>query len=1198
MCNAAYWKQRTIAVTTDIDVNLEPLSGYRLIEHIGSGGYGEVWRAEAPGGLTKAIKFVFGQHNEKRASNELRALDRVREVRHPFLLSLERIEIVDGRLLVVTELADGSVKDRFEAARREGLCGIPRDELLSYLRDAADALDFMSEAHALQHLDIKPENLLLLAGHVKVADFGLVKDMRKSEASIVGGMTPLYAAPEVFRGGPSTRSDQYSLAIVYLEMLTGTLPFVAGNAAELTLQHLNDEPDLSALSMTDRFVVSRAMAKDPHHRYATCREFVDALVKPAKAAAAFDELAPGSAPPGASSARTQPPPRSHLATALFDESHTPWNATPEQLLIAQPPVEAKLVDLPAVDVGKRDVRSMPTLVLGIGGAAGRVLTHLRRMLEEPYNGSPLLPVQFLLLDTDARALSDAARRRSGRLTPSETLHLPVRSPQHYREHSRQLLHWLSRRWLYNIPRSLKTEGLRPLGRLALVEHAREAVHGIRQAIVQAVDANRTTTATASSELALCKGAVRVFVVASISGGTGGGMALDIGFATRAILKQLGLAAAELIGVAMHSTGRDARHSELARVNAFAWLTEHQHFQRPDNAYPGDSYCGLPSHQEGVAAFDSTYLIHLGENLDEVAFDQATQGVSEYLRLNALATISPFFDACREKLRDAAVNPGCRESRTLRSFGVFRRTAAADELCEELAIRVSRQVLAGWRGPQTRIETKSPSERVPTASARASEVGVWLQPDMGESKEQRPSPPGSDQLVRRLQLDSAGLATNARAIVELQLGGDAVSFLSAWAAKQASMRVADEFVQLQAINRMFGVTDDTAKNPKIFLLGQSISAIVQPLEEKLRSEIRRWWSSRIDDPRDRLPGTRQALCWINEHFHEVESDLKRLRQSVEVKLIEVREAVGHGESRAAGGNAEAIHPFSQRILAYFRLRLDQSAIGAAEHMVRLILADATAMADELTALGREIDQIESALARAAAVENVNRQSATDKESPPASDSLWWANVESALPKLAAEVDVRLQADYLHDNGGLLNTIMQGGRPRAMLCAKLQEASHRAAQQFLAGVSVLEHSANAHAQQDRGELRSGLAAATPQLLEFGGTRRVLAVLPGDSAVKADPADLSLALGVDAACVRGADNSLTLCVEAGELSVEHIALNLVQRRRDRVDFAERVHCRTDIAWTPLLAGSATTAVSVWNGPDHRSTQAGQELCKTLVI
>ena len=70
----------------------------------------------------------------------------------------------------------------------EGLPGIPRDELIHYIRDAADALDYISESHSLQHLDIKPENLLVVGGHVKVADFGLVKDLCEATASLMGGL--------------------------------------------------------------------------------------------------------------------------------------------------------------------------------------------------------------------------------------------------------------------------------------------------------------------------------------------------------------------------------------------------------------------------------------------------------------------------------------------------------------------------------------------------------------------------------------------------------------------------------------------------------------------------------------------------------------------------------------------------------------------------------------------------------------------------------------------------------------------------------------------------------------------------------------------------------------------------------------------------------------------------------------------------
>src|SRR5262245_664493 len=114
--------------------NREPIAGYEVKERIGVGGYGEVWSAQAPGGLPKAIKFVYGFFDDERASRELKALNRIKQVRHPFLLSLERIEVVDGQLLVVTELADMSLKDRFEQVKADG--GIPRDELMGYMRDA------------------------------------------------------------------------------------------------------------------------------------------------------------------------------------------------------------------------------------------------------------------------------------------------------------------------------------------------------------------------------------------------------------------------------------------------------------------------------------------------------------------------------------------------------------------------------------------------------------------------------------------------------------------------------------------------------------------------------------------------------------------------------------------------------------------------------------------------------------------------------------------------------------------------------------------------------------------------------------------------------------------------------------------------------------------------------------------------------
>src|SRR4051812_26794127 len=188
-----------------IEPNSEPIPGYRLIERLGGGGFGEVWKCEAPGGLHKAIKFVFGNldiagDSGHRAEQELKALKRVASVRHPYILSLERYDIVEGQLLIIMELADRNLWDRYRECRNQGLGGIPREEMLGYMDETAEALDLMNSQYQLQHLDIKPQNLFLIRNHVKVADFGLVKDMDGSQASVTGGITPVYAAPETFDG--------------------------------------------------------------------------------------------------------------------------------------------------------------------------------------------------------------------------------------------------------------------------------------------------------------------------------------------------------------------------------------------------------------------------------------------------------------------------------------------------------------------------------------------------------------------------------------------------------------------------------------------------------------------------------------------------------------------------------------------------------------------------------------------------------------------------------------------------------------------------------------------------------------------------------------------------------------------------------------------------------------------------------------
>ena len=278
----------------------EPIPGYKLMERLGSGGFGEVWRCEAPGGIFKAAKVIYGDLRERDtdsyrfAEQELKSLKRVKAVRHPYLLSLDRYDIVEGRLVIVMELADCNLWERFREHRRAGRPGIPREELLQYMAETAEVLDLMNDKHQLQHLDIKPQNLFLLYNHVKVADFGQVKDLEGLVASVTGGITPVYAAPETFDGFVSRFCDQYSLACVYQELLTGHRPFDGTSMQQLLMQHLQAPPNLLPSPAGERSALAKALSKKPDDRFPN----VSSMVKAIREGSAVRVAVPAAVPAG------------------------------------------------------------------------------------------------------------------------------------------------------------------------------------------------------------------------------------------------------------------------------------------------------------------------------------------------------------------------------------------------------------------------------------------------------------------------------------------------------------------------------------------------------------------------------------------------------------------------------------------------------------------------------------------------------------------------------------------------------------------------------------------------------------------------------------------------------------------------------------------------------------------------------------
>ena len=563
----------------------EPIPGYRLLERLGAGGFGEVWKCEAPGGIFKAAKVIHGDLRAKDsdlvryAEQELKALKRVKQVRHPYLLALDRYDIVEGRLVIVMELADCSLWDRFRECRDRGLPGIPRDELMQYMLESAEVLDLMNDQFQLQHLDIKPQNLFLLYNHVKVADFGQVKDLQGLMATVTGGITPVYAAPETFDGVVTRYCDQYSLACVYQELLTGTRPFDGSSMSQLLMQHVNLPPNLEPSPRADRPALARALAKRPEDRWPSVTAFVRALVGDSC-------LVP------------------RTATAR-DTADTPTRAATFDTPVAQPglnlgeqetPRFAEAygpIFTPAPPERVGDGPLQPALVIGLGGAGLKVLQRLRFDLAERHGPRALSPaVRALYVDTDPDALDSAARGsvrdRLAPLDADEIFAARLNRSAHYlkpRFNGRNLIEgWFDPQLLYKLPRTPTTMGVRLFGRLAFLDHYRALMAKVQAEIEAALAGDALERTAARAGVGARTNRPRVYIAGGLSGGTCGGMFLDLAYATRSRLKRMGYENPDVVGLFVLPPADATLTPAHALGNTHAALLELNHYARGDTAF--------------------------------------------------------------------------------------------------------------------------------------------------------------------------------------------------------------------------------------------------------------------------------------------------------------------------------------------------------------------------------------------------------------------------------------------------------------------------------------------------------------------------------------------------------------------------------------------------------------------------------------
>ena len=1056
----------------------------------------------------KALKIVYGFHDEKRAQAELKALDRVKSLRHPFLLNLERIEVYEGQLVVVTELADKSMADLFNECIVEGEPGIPREKILQYVRDAGDALDYMSSEQGLQHLDIKPENLLMVSGHVKVADFGLIKDLHNASQSMMQGMTPAYAAPELFDGRPGKKSDQYSLAIVYQEMLTGVRPFPGSTPAQLAAQHMHGKPNLQALPKSDQPIIAKALAKDPAHRFNTCREMADELISrrriKKKVVTRIREVR--------YDADTE------TNTAVFDSQLT--NDFTKILSPAGTPYQAdpiSPIDPPECDPSTATFR--PTIVVGVGCTANKVVQRVKQQLATRYGSMGLLPAfKVVGIDSDRNALmSLASRSESVALNSDETIPIPLRKPEAYRDYASKFK-WLSRRWIYNVPRSLQTEGLRPLGRLAFADH----FEALWSSLSDSLDALTLpeNLATTCETLGMNPGKIdqpRVIVVSTISGGLGSGMTLDLAYTLRLLMAEKAMKTDALTGILLHAAYRRDRDPGLAAANAFAFMTELRHYN--DSGYEGDVSLGIPEFED-QSPFEYTYYRDLGRDLNQSDFEKKLSGVAEYIGLGSISNCSVFFDACREKQKEL-------EHFSLRSFGLSVSGPGIHGLGEMAVNRLSRGLLSRWI----------------FGASGGGEDGLAL----------------VDKTFAKFNLSYEaifeGIQRETKKIVTQEKVRQALDQMREMLGQKSSPQL--ELQVKKVMDDLYGPAvennDGSSEDPMVCLeMDNFIGHAAISGGDELSLEFFELLNRETLD----LELVDQCVNLSQERLGDWSLSLGQQLSEEQVNLQALLSGAFQKMKKSAGNDAfTLLEEYVRRREYYFFLKYTKEFARVLSRSLNSAAAVTHKFKSHLQLIAKEFPK-ETDLSSFVSEDGFNM------------DCLMNDSIHSDLENQISRTEIQVYSSLIEDRGGFAESLNQSSVWQHRLPGEIRTAAQRVLADAYQKLCLDEITVQAGIAPEQliSWLNHKISAARPEVDNCGGSMRMILGLPTFSKADAVLQLMENHFHLKQKPINGTYGNFVICFECEDVALASVAFRLLEDRSDAVELVKRLHTRNDIQWSSL--------------------------------
>ncbi len=266
----------------------QKIGKFKIRSYLGGGRFGDVYLAEDTIINEEFALKIFRSSPGASFSSFLKEIKTLYTLEHPSIVRYYTTEMFEGKLILVTEYIKGITLRKYI----EENAPVSLESARRIIYPICDALDY-AHSKGIVHRDVKPENIMICDdGRVKLMDFGLAKFLEGEMTQSIAG-TPSYMAPECWAGKYSPESDQWSIAVILFELLTGVNPFSGNNLEAIRNKIKKSSPRWELLKdFPDELksALRKALSKRVSERFKSCNSFLQAIFHEKKEEISFIEM--------------------------------------------------------------------------------------------------------------------------------------------------------------------------------------------------------------------------------------------------------------------------------------------------------------------------------------------------------------------------------------------------------------------------------------------------------------------------------------------------------------------------------------------------------------------------------------------------------------------------------------------------------------------------------------------------------------------------------------------------------------------------------------------------------------------------------------------------------------------------------------------------------------------------------------------